>query len=397
MDHSAKTGPDRQKLGYLEGIRGVSALLVMIHHFGLAFYPAATLGNGATQHTAGIEMMFYKSPLVFLNNGAWYVDIFFVLSGYVLSRRFYRTGDRDYLLSATIRRFPRLYLPVATSLLLAYLLLLTGSYYNTNASAVTGSEWLSRAEGSRGLYHFMAALIYGTMFRGNALYNSSLWTISIEWYGSLMVFASLALFGRFRYRVWLFLLLFVLLSFFDESFYAAFALGMLLNATGTPAVQARFSRRVAVLGLLAIACFLGGMPPPSTAGAEVHAGTFYAGIESEWISRHVSTLNVIGAFLLILALQQSKSLQKVFSVRPIAFLGRISFSLYLVHLLILDSFASWLFVKIDPVFGYTLSVVTVMLTYLIVTLLLADLMTRFVDDKAVAFSHYFSKRFSTDP
>jgi peptidoglycan/LPS O-acetylase OafA/YrhL len=60
---------------------------------------------------------------------------------------------------------------------------------------------------------------------------------------------------------------------------------------------------------------------------------------------------IIGASLILLATINTKGLQWFFSSKPIKFLGKISFSLYLIHVLVLGSLSCFifkiLFVKLD--------------------------------------------------
>src|SRR6185312_17539398 len=96
------------KIKYLEGLRGLAALSVILHHFLVAFYPLSYYGDNTPSHLGNIEMLYFQSPFSFLTNGNFMVAIFFVLSGYVLSDSYFRTGNKEVLISSTIRRFPRL-------------------------------------------------------------------------------------------------------------------------------------------------------------------------------------------------------------------------------------------------------------------------------------------------
>lgn len=133
------------KIGYLEGLRGIASLIVVFHHYMCAFYPAMVFGAGAAFHIGPIEARFAASPLNVLYNGGFAVCIFFVLSGYVLTNRYFRIRQRDLVTSSAVRRYVRLMIPTLFTVIVAYLLSTANLYYNGLASNITGSTWLASA------------------------------------------------------------------------------------------------------------------------------------------------------------------------------------------------------------------------------------------------------------
>ncbi|WP_425547697.1 acyltransferase family protein, partial [Aminobacter niigataensis] len=111
------------KLVALESLRGIAACVVVITHCTLAFYPqfVASLYNGMTPSAFQV----YAGPWLILFNGAAAVLIFFVLSGFVLSRRYFLTGDASVLLASAIKRWPRLMGLVLVSTITSVTLLIT--------------------------------------------------------------------------------------------------------------------------------------------------------------------------------------------------------------------------------------------------------------------------------
>ena len=41
---------EKQKLKHIEGIRGLAAIIVVLHHYTLAFYPALNFGDISQAH-----------------------------------------------------------------------------------------------------------------------------------------------------------------------------------------------------------------------------------------------------------------------------------------------------------------------------------------------------------
>src|SRR5262245_45346755 len=101
------------RLGHLETLRGLAALIVFAYHTTAAFdEPAIRMGVGG-QHWFG-------SPLFVLVNGGAAILLFFVLSGYVLTIGALRTANLQPILLGAIKRWPRLAGPVLLAVLFSW-------------------------------------------------------------------------------------------------------------------------------------------------------------------------------------------------------------------------------------------------------------------------------------
>jgi peptidoglycan/LPS O-acetylase OafA/YrhL len=349
----ATEGPERpapasttKKIGYLESLRGVAALVVVFGHFAVSFYPALWWRLPKLSHTPrGIELAISVTPLNLLYNGSFSVSIFFVLSGFVLTYRFFRDRDtRVRLLPVFAKRYTRLLYPILFSNALAYILLLCSWYRNQPAAALTRSSWLGiywRFDPS--MVKVLYESFFAAFFRGETTYNGVLWTMGYEFYGSLLVFTCLALFGRHPKRDWFYL---VLALVWHRSFYLAFVLGMVLSdlVTRDHDVFRNIRHKGFFVAILLAGLFLGSVPE-----SRPLTGTIYEGLPAFVRTR---TWQTVGAAMVMLALLHSRRLQSLFSKRPFLFLGRISFSLYVLHQLFIGSLSCWLFLWLLPLLGY---------------------------------------------
>jgi len=116
------------KIGYLDGLRGISALIVVFHHYMCAFYPALVFEAGTAFHTGSVEARVGASPLSLFYNGGFAVCIFFVLSGYVLTNSYFRTQQRNVVISSAVRRYVRLMIPILFTVIVAYSLSIAHLY-----------------------------------------------------------------------------------------------------------------------------------------------------------------------------------------------------------------------------------------------------------------------------
>jgi len=376
---------DMRKIRYLDGLRGLAAFEVVFHHFILAFYPALFSGPGIPTHLpAGQEVFVSGSILNLLYDGNFAVCIFFVLSGFVLSHKFFLDKDHEIITASAVKRYVRLVIPVAFSIFCAYILMKFSLFYNQDAGIVSGSGWLQGAwTFTPNFWDALNQTFVGTFFSNVFTYNTTLWTIAVEFLGSFLVFAFLAVFGKAQNRHMAYLFLGIV---FFQTYYLAFILGMLLSdlMAHKNSIVAEIDRNKFLrTGLLLLGLFLGSYP----SGREV-TGTMYAFMYIPWAADSQIIYHVLGSFLVILVLLDSKRMQKFFALRYLLFLGEISFAMYLLHFIILGSFSSFVFLRLEPVMSYAGAVASSFVLSVALIFAASYAMYRLVDKQAVRLSHF---------
>jgi peptidoglycan/LPS O-acetylase OafA/YrhL len=128
------------RLGQLDGLRGVAAVMVVASHICAGFSPALFFGPEKAP-VMSWQGAFATSPAFVLVNGSFAVFIFFVLSGFVISA----AADRSDapILANCVARYLRLSIPCAASIAIAAALLPVRTNWAPEASALTGHWWLA--------------------------------------------------------------------------------------------------------------------------------------------------------------------------------------------------------------------------------------------------------------
>lgn len=298
----------------LEAMRGIAAIIVLLGHILLLFAPA-TSGYFPDQFgTYGVRV----TPLAALFNGTASVVFFFVLSGYVLTRGYFRSRDASVLLRGAIKRWPRLMVPVLLSVLLSYALLTCGWYFAADAGVVSKSPYLL-SDAIPTSATLLDALREGTLtfFTGERQLNSALWTMQFEFFGSYIAYAY-ALASRYR-LAWL------------PALVAGFGLAVLY----APPLCGFF----AGVFLAAVLPFdwrpLGGLATAIAAAIAVFlfGHTRAPGLVYGWLAHLPSNgAYIIGACLLISAIELYRGTHRIFDNRVSRYLGEFSFPIYLVQL-----------------------------------------------------------------
>ncbi|MFB0844668.1 acyltransferase family protein [Paenibacillus oleatilyticus] len=370
------------KIDYLNGLRGISALVVVLFHYILAFYPALTRGNPSMVHNP-IELLIQSSPLNILYAGKFAVYVFFVLSGFVLSSHYFNNRDNNKLISSIIKRYFRLEIPIFFTILLSYILMKLGLYFNQQTYPITlSTDSLNRLWNFEPSFLGMLKESLLTVFTLNKSdYVPSLWTMEIELYGSFMVFTILLFFGRYRFR---FLIYLLLIYYLWNNYYVLFIFGLLLSdlVNGGKNYLLNITNRTLSYIILILGLYLGSFT--------------FVNIENSVykilnISALVPSYYHIGSVLVVLAVLISPDLQVTLSKKIPLFLGRISFSLYLLHLLVMGSFSCFLFLLLKDSFSYNITAIIMFIPSLVLIIWLSYLMTIYIDEPSIKLSNKIGK------
>ena len=116
--------------GYLDGLRGYAALSVLIFHSILMLSPSYIVNNVLYVPIYQIKSDYFKITkfILFIFNGHTAVSIFFVLSGMVLFQSLLR-NNKASVITFSIKRVIRIYLPLIPCLFVFYALSNILNYY----------------------------------------------------------------------------------------------------------------------------------------------------------------------------------------------------------------------------------------------------------------------------
>lgn len=381
----------KNKLGFLDGVRGIAMMIVVLHHFGLVFFPAINyldpekihLGNGS------IELLIAKTPLNIFFNGGFAVSIFFVLSGFVLSYKFHISGSQRLLREYAAKRYFRLFLPVAGVIVICYLMNLFGLFPSQRMEGITKSEdWLNNLfAGMKGPGDMIRNIFIDVFFNNDNRYNAVLWTMTIEFLGSLLLFSFLALTGDHKKTVLLHIIVAGLILLTDKKFYAAFILGSLISRL----FISGFSFPKGIKGVC-IKSFLlvTGVYFSSFPQGFFTQQSMWKWIDWSWTSGY-DLFHVLGAFCILFVICFDKNFIRFFSIKPFLYLGKISFSFYLLHLAVICSFGVFIFQELWEPGTYFVPVLISFIASLAVSFLISHFYYQWIDKSSIRFSEKMGK------
>jgi peptidoglycan/LPS O-acetylase OafA/YrhL len=302
----------------LDSMRGFAATMVVLGHCFVAM----------EDKTQGFNWWLANTPLRILVSGRPAVILFFVLSGFVLAVSLERaTSYRDFL----IRRFCRIYLPFAASILLALAVHLAVS-----REALPGySGWFNNVEALSVELFVNHLLMLGDY--ANVSLNRVMWSLVYELRISLMF--PLLMWLTYRYATWNVLAACLLPA--AASYVALLELGYgpreFHYATSTAAgfwLTVHFAVYFVIGAAVAkhrheLVARAREIAPVKRFGIAAMSGALLLPLS---FAVPDLPLGALSAILIVLVLAGGSMTASVFDSAPALFIGRVSYSLYLFHL-----------------------------------------------------------------
>ena len=389
------------RIAYLESIRGLAALQVLLLHFLSAFAPDLVF---TPPPDAIVARTIHLSPLYFLYDGYSAVYIFFVLSGYVLTRSFEHHLAQPS--SQIMARLIRLGLPALAATLVAAAVMLMFGRPNVEAGDLSGSVWFaSQWHADLSILSVIRDGVLNALFlsyRGSPgaaflpwqqpieqSFVAPLWTLSIEFYGSIVVLGLCWCARRSRALWWS---VFVLGAIFTvRSAYICFFIGHLL-ATFRRAERPAPARKllpVFSIALGVVLCVLAEVWQPQWLRSLCADPTYFL-FPGPFAPAQQKTF---GAILVLIGIIDLEVARRFLSSPWLVRCSKLSFPLYLIHWPILFGPAAALFLLLNGIVGIELARVGA----IVVGIGLAFVCSIFflpVDRRALELSRRLRKRMS---
>lgn len=357
----------KEKLSWITGLKGVAALVILIHHFALFFYPGfiyTTPDN--IRISGGLELKIAQTPFnIFSWGGVTGVCIFFTISGFLIAYNYYKK-DKKYDSNYMIKRYIKLMLPILISSIIIFIIVKSQIFRTESLME------LYRRNGLNNSYTYynenIFTLIWNSLFTlfktASCPINPPMWTMKNELIYSLLSALLINVTGKSKYRFIIYSIIFLL---FINTYYICFILGIVLcdiwiNKKNIINYLNRLDIKIILLlsGLLLLS---------STYANQFTA--YYSTINNlfEEIDYIVFYHSIGSAFILLFFLLTLNA-KKLFSKKVLLFLGEQSLFIYLFHWVIINTFSMFIVVKLNKYLKYYQScLISLVLSFILIILM----------------------------
>lgn len=273
-------------------------------------------------------------------------------------------------------------MPALASCLIAY-----ASFLAFDVKIDLFDSWIN-SYGSDNNYSLIGAIYSGTIDvffgTGSSSYNPVLWTMMIELFGSFIIY--IFCLNRMVFRVpYLAVIIFTLTLALTILKVIRPDLGLGLVAFYGGYLFSIYGKKISLktsLILVVIGLYLAGAHNTSLSYSYVH----------QLLGDYTYKLcNFISGFLIVYSILFNEKLNLFFSGKIPVFMGKVSFSVYLIHMPIISTFGVLLFNSILNLTGeYNFSAIVSSILTILFIYICALFFYKFIDSKGMSFSNYLA-------
>ena len=345
-------------------------MIVVFFHSLALMYPGLPYGSSGKMDW--LETLLMYPPFSLLIAGHAAVCLFFIHSGFVLSYKYVGNPECTLqVITAIIKRPFRLVGVILFATLPVFSFLLTKDF------------WVTRLWTDYDVYLKCFYNVLMNPLTANMPNNPPIWTISTELWGSFLVFGACLLICNCN-KISRFIFLLVLIFCLKNTFYFSFLLGMLLADFHKNWNVNNFIKYKNVISYIIL------IPALACCSYQIYL------VQEKQYWTNISFIEggypMAGAMLLFVFVLCNDRIQKILTFKPLVFLGGISYSVYVLHWLILKRYTSQImnFMSLNNNLYVSFFLTLTISTSIII--IAAWIVDKFVDKPCISLSGWFAKK-----
>lgn len=305
------------RISWLDGVKGISCLFIVLHHFFLKAAPAIHYGRSRESTFFGIDYFLSESPLGFFLNGNFLVYVFVFITGFVVTYQILHM-DKSRFGVFNVKRYLKLSFPIFSFCILYWMFHKLGAIHGESFS----------------LKHSVIDGLFRILFLGEHDMNNVFWMMHYIFLGGIFVSvtASCSWYLSKRKAVAITALTIFFLLIQRQWLYAAVFMGSLHCLIFYAGLSEKAGKYKFIFYILLIpAIILANYPTGYFPSNFYRFMTLsFSPVESSFI------WHLCGAVLAVVSISCIPSIQKFFELNILQRLSRISFLLYIFHLSAID-------------------------------------------------------------
>lgn len=171
-----------QREGYLDGMKGLACLFILLGHF-TGIYKYA---ENASQIDSWFVRILTEGPVSIFTAESFWLYLFFVISGYLLIISTPRK-IRDFLVKCT-KRILRLAIPIWGTAIFIFVIQNTIGFYNHSVQAIVQNTWLTHLYGSHLTVLDILKEPFFVLILGTSKFNSPFWCLRDMLISSFLIY-----------------------------------------------------------------------------------------------------------------------------------------------------------------------------------------------------------------
>jgi peptidoglycan/LPS O-acetylase OafA/YrhL len=173
-----------QREEYVDGMKGLACLFVLLGHF-TGIYKYA---ENATAIDSWFTRMLTKGPLSFFTAESFWLYLFFVLSGYLLTMSTPPRKCSEFL-KKCIKRVLRLAIPIMGAAVFTFAIQCTIGFYNFKIQDTVSNTWLTHLYGTQLTLRDIIEEPFRVLLLGSSKFNSPFWCLRDMLLASVIIYA----------------------------------------------------------------------------------------------------------------------------------------------------------------------------------------------------------------
>lgn len=364
------------RIEFLDSVRGLAAAAVLFSHV-----------VGVLVLTPFLSSLFHIPLVNACVDGKGAVAMFFVLSGFVLSRPYVKpvtatTPPRTVRVPPFyVKRITRIYIPFVTVLTLSLVAKLW--WFRSYTTIPPPSNWfLQFWNEPLKLHDFLRQCLFLVHDQRQQLLIQD-WSLGVELKASALLPFLLLIFRRGKW--WLLAIAGALLLWNTGQYYISFILGILLAANLEFLISKIGNKRPGWLLLAGLFCY--------------QARLFFQFLnvsQGEVAEKAIWTIGSMGCVLILLAVFSSQRIQTVLNHGYFVFLGRISYGVYLLQFITLLCIIPWLDTRLNS-WGLQSAAILLPINLVaatLVTMAAAAVFYAVVEQPSIQLGHHFASAYN---
>lgn len=338
------------RLKYIDGLKGFACLMVFLFHFFLA-------GLGYPLTYIRFFSLFFEGQMC--------VPVFIILSAFCMTSSCKNIRSENDLQHLILKRYLRLALPTACILLVAGIIHFAGLQWNQEACVLFPEcKNLATVMKDNSIFSLIKAILLSP-FSICQSWLPQAWMLKfITWGSFLIIILELGTKKIKKNKRYLVCLFWLIITFMLDCFYSCSVIGFILYYYLREKQTNKYDY------LISFVCFVG------------YCLLWYL-YNQKIITYDGDIIRTILAFLLICTVIHTRIIKRFLESKIMLWLGKVSFSLYLIHYILIVSLSSFIVVSFHDIGPWILSFMNFLIT-IIVLLYFSWLSKTYIEDRISA-------------